>query len=62
MSKKPQLKSQYRVHYFIDVDGTWYERNTPFEAINKVDAESQFTQTMKLFPETVYRINFTEAL
>jgi hypothetical protein len=62
MSKKPQLKSHYRVHYFVDADGTWYEKNAPFQANNTSDAESQFRETMKLFPETIYRINYTEAL
>ena len=62
ISKKPISKSRYRVHYFVDVDGTWHEKNAPFLADNKLDAESQLRETMKLFPETVYTINYTEAL
>lgn len=60
--KKPQLKSRYRVHFFKDVDGTWHEESAPFLAANTADAESQFRETMKLFPETIYRINYTEAV
>jgi len=62
MSKKHQSKSRYRVHYFVDIDGTWHEKSAPFLAGNTQDAESQLRETMKLFPETVYRINYTEAI
>lgn len=60
MSKNPPSKSRYRVYYLIDVDGTWHEKDAPFLAKDTKDAESQLRETMKLFPETEYQINYTE--